>query len=412
MCGLWLVYAARADTITGDAPQAGTPQDTLPLRAGGEGVTQFAPGMEVRLEAPKAKNFFLVYVPEDYTPERPWPIIFCYHGYRGRATTSPFMQATDGQGFIIVGMNYATEEYHLRLGVQRTGPERAFFDEALAIVSSRLNVDPTLVFMGGFSQGGYSTTVLGEQLLDKLAGLIVLGGGRTYVDGYPPPARQIVGKAIFIGVGEKDEVHNPRAKNAVDIYKSWGAAVTFEEWSGVGHSFDRAKSTKLLDWLLANGPLKHVQSKLTEAREAEKAGKLGLAFTLYHQLSQVSQTDASCIEAAKAADVLTQRAEAQLAEAEKAMAEKPYPEATKLLEQIAKVYAGSVFAERAQAHRKTLLNTKADELEARARAAERAGNYAKAVQLYEFYLIYFPDADHYHAVKTHLEPLKTQIRGQ
>jgi len=348
-----------------------------------------------RLEAPKAKNSFVVYVPQDYTPERApdfaptesgqvgmfhWPVIFCYHGVGGSATTWPFQQITHGEGFIIVGMNYATEVYSHGLGRERIGPEQAFFAEALSIVSSQLNINPKMVFMGGYSQGGYSTTILGEQLLDQLAGLIILGASRSYVDRYPPPAKQIQGKPIFIGVGENDE-RKPQVKETVQIYKDWGADVTFEEWPGTRHG-DEPKETKLLDWLLANGPLKDIESKLTTARQAEKAGKLGEAFTLYHQVSELSQNYGTCIEATEAAEKLTQQAEKQLAEAE-AVGQESYIEADKLLTQIAKVYAGSVFEERARQQKKTLLNAKADALEAKAVAAEKAMDYKKALQLYE-----------------------------
>jgi predicted esterase len=360
-----------------------------------------------RLEAPKAKSSFVVYVPQDYTSDRVWPVIFCYHGAGGSATTWPFQQITRGEGFIIVGMNYATEAYSHGLGRERIGPEQAFFAEALSIVSSQLNINPKMVFMGGYSQGGYSTTILGEQLLDQLAGLIILGASRSYVDRYPPPAKQIQGKPIFIGVGENDE-RKPQAKETVQIYKDWGADVTFEEWPGARHG-DEPKETKLLDWLLANGPLKDVESRLTAARQAEKAGELGEALTLYHQVSELSQSYGACIEAAKAAERLTQQAEKQLAEAE-AVGQESYIEADKLLTQIAKAYAGSVFEERARQQKKTLLNAKADALEAKAVAAEKAKDYKKALQLYELYLTYFPEADRYQSVKAHLEALKADLR--
>jgi predicted peptidase len=93
------------------------------------------PGL-YRLEAPKAKSSFVVYVPADYTPDRAWPVIFCYHGAGGSATICPFWHITQGKGFIIVGMNYMTPS-NVHLGLQRASQEKAFFDEALAIVSSR-----------------------------------------------------------------------------------------------------------------------------------------------------------------------------------------------------------------------------------------------------------------------------------
>lgn len=221
--------------------------------------TSIMPGAEVRLETPKTGSYILVYVPEDYTPDRAWPIIFCYHGYNGKATTWPFTEATHGRGFIIAGMEYATKEYALHLGMNRVGPEITQFDEALAMASSFLKVNPNVIFIGGFSQGGYSTSILGEQLLDRLAGLIILGAGRSAADRYPPPTKSLQRKPIFIGVGENDTVHHPRAKDAARIYKLWGADVTLEEWPGVGHAFDGTKS-KLLDWLLAKSSSRLKQS--------------------------------------------------------------------------------------------------------------------------------------------------------
>ena len=107
----------------------------------------------------------------------------------------------------------------------------------------------------GRAQGGYSTTVLGEQLLDKLAGLIILGAGRRNIDRLPPDRTKLRGKPIFVGVGAKDEAHNGHAHRAAKNYKAWGAAVTFEEWPDLGHRPDQ-NSEKLREWLLDNGPPK------------------------------------------------------------------------------------------------------------------------------------------------------------
>ena len=372
------------------------------------------PGIEVSVEASITKKNFLVYVPLDYTPERPWPVIFCYHGYGGSATTSPFKKVTHGEGFVIVGMNYATKDYHKGLPYDKTGPEKAYFDEAFAFVSSHLNIDPEFVFMGGYSQGGYSTTVLGEQLLDRLAGRLILGAGRTHVDRYPPPAELIRGHPVFFGVGELDDPHYIRAKNAAQRYREWEADVTFEGWPGETHGLSQNWHTKteMVDWLIANGPLKQIESRFKQAHMAEGAGKLGEAFTLYNQVSGILPGDELCVEAAASAEKLFQQANAQLAEAERAVTRKPYPQAVKRLKQVVKTYAGSVFADRAQQHLKDLLNAKADELEVRARAAEDARDYTKALQLYQLYLTHFFEADRYQVVKAHVKTLKVTSKAQ
>ena len=167
---------------------------------------ELLPGKEVRITAPKTGKTFLLYVPVDYTDKRPFPVLFYYHGYRGTATTGMFRHITKGKGFIIVGMNYATDDYYKgHLPPTKTAPEKAFFHEVVALVSARLNIAKDYIFMGGYSQGGYSTTVLGEQLLDRLAGFLILGAGRRNVDTEPPPAELIRGHPVFLGAGELDD---------------------------------------------------------------------------------------------------------------------------------------------------------------------------------------------------------------
>jgi predicted esterase len=208
-----------------------------------------APGSEVRIDTPTNDAYMMVYVPSDYDPVQEWPLIVCYHGYRGRPTTWPFRQATEGEGFLIAGVEYGTEAYGSRLRHEQAAPEEAHFKAVLNQLTEIYNVDTDRVFMGGFSQGGYSTTVLGERLGDQLAGLIVLGAGRTYVDGRRPVKNAIWRKPVFVGCGEDDEVHYPRAVEAAGVYRGWGADVTFEGWEGVGHTFNADRSTALGEWL-------------------------------------------------------------------------------------------------------------------------------------------------------------------
>ena len=76
-------------------------------------------------------------------------------------TTRPFRAVTRGMGFVTIGIPYATMAYN-KGDYKQTGTEQALFDEAFTIVLAHLNIDPQIIFMGRYSQGGYSTTVLGE----------------------------------------------------------------------------------------------------------------------------------------------------------------------------------------------------------------------------------------------------------
>jgi predicted esterase len=375
-------------------------------------VPEMLPGREVRFTAPKSKKDFLVYVPVDYTDKRAFPVMFYYHGLNGTATTAMFRRITKGQGFIIVGMNYATHAYYrtTRLSPTATAPEKLFFKEVLAMLSDRLNIATDYIFMGGYSQGGYSTTVLGEQLLDQLAGRLVLGAGRRDFDVNPPPAELIRGHPVFFGVGELDDPHYPRAKRAAQFYKKLGADVTFEGWPDETHKFTMEvfKITKMREWLIAYGPAKQVETGFKAAEAAEKDNRLGEALVLYDQIKGILPDTELCRLAEKSVARLATHANTQLALIKKAADEKPHAELVKRLETLRDAYSGSIFAERAAQVLRELLNAKADALEKRARAAETEKDYARALQLYKLYLSYFTEAERYPEVKKHVKELKNK----
>ena len=373
-------------------------------------ISTVSPGTEVRITAPKTGKTFLLYIPVDYTDKRPFPVIFCYHGYRGTATTWPFKQVTKGEGFIVVGMNYATDTYYNKLRFTETAKEKIFFDEALEIVSTRVNVAQDYIFMGGYSQGGYSTTVLGEQLLDQLAGNLVLGAGRCYVDMNPPPAERIRGHPFFYGVGELDDPHYPRAKRALQFYTECGADVTFEGWKDETHKLSPQwmTKTKMREWLITYGPMKQVESGFEKAQTVEKDGRLGEALILYTQIAGILPDTELCRGAKKLAAHLGTQAETQFNRIKETADEKPYTETVKALEVFRDKYASSVFEGHAAHLLSELLNAKADALEGRARQAEAEKNYVRALQLYKLYLTYFPEAKRYSEVRKHIETLKNK----
>ncbi len=317
-------------------------------------------------------------------------------------------------------MNYATKEYGDTLcrASSDTRHEKAYLAEALALIKESLNIDLRMAFMGGFSQGGYSASHLGEQMLDKLAGLVLLGSGRSHLDSNPPPTKLIRGKPIFIGVGADDKGHHV-AKMAAKLYRRLGARVTFEEWPGVGHRVEM-KKTKLHDWLLHNGPLKKVISMSASAQKAEKLGRLGLAYVTYKNVAALSTTEKTCLAAATAADRLAEKAEELLAEAQQAADSNNYLTAYTALTRITTAFKGSDFEKRASQQLKTFatdpeiqaaidqakIDAKADALEAKAVAAEKEKLYLKAFKFYDRYLAKFPKATRYEKVKAHLAALK------
>ena len=367
----------------------------------------FIAGKEIKILDPATGGlgYYVVYVPKDYTPDREWPLIFCYHGSNGNPQSYPFKDLTDGQHYLILGMEYTN----------RDKPEAVAevdnLKRILKFIGTKVRVNPKLMFMGGFSQGGWSTSSFSNLYIEQLAGLIIMGSGGTPGDKAGPLVK---GKPVFIGIGEQDPA-NASAKSSREAYTAKNALVTFEEFKGLAHAVD-TKDKPLKDWLLKWGPQNQMIASLTAAKATEKAGRLGEAYTLYIATAKMSGGE----EAADLAKEIADPAEKKLADAETALTAKKYPDAIKLLMAVTQTYAGSTFAEKAKAQvdqiqtdpaikaeiEKAKLDARADGVEAQAQAAEKSKDFARALPLYETYVAQFPNAAHFAAMKIHLEELK------
>jgi dienelactone hydrolase len=318
---------------------------------GAAAVPLLPPGKETRLDDPKIGcGHFIVYVPSDYSPARRWPLIACYHGQAGQPTTWPFKDLTAGKGFIILGMGYLPD-----IAKPMTMAELDHYASrevdcalaAVALVEGRLKVDREQLIVGGFSMGGWIASAMGEAGAGTWAGVAILGAGRRKFDTPLKPPGAVRKKPIYIGCGDKDP-NFPAAQKGAEFYRKAGADVTFEPYPGLGHQM-KMDTQVLRDWLRSAAPLKAARARLAAARAAEQAGRLGKAYALYDEAAQVSDTDESCLAAAKAAKAIAERAEGQLAEAEKGIADKRYADAARLLASLATRYDGSPFGEKADA---------------------------------------------------------------
>jgi predicted esterase len=369
----------------------------------------FEPGKEAKILDPKTGGlgWYLVYTPADYNPEREWPILFCYHGHNGNPTTWPFRQATDGKGYVIVGMEYLDRETanDPKQDIENLNRIRAF-------VGSKLRISSKLVFMGGFSQGGWSTSRFSNLYMDQLAGLVIMGAGGSPKDKAIPLLK---GKPLFIGIGELDPA-NKNARSARDDYAAKGADVTFEEFKGLAHTAD-VNDPALKDWLLKWGPHNQMIASLAVARSAEKAGKLGEAYNLYLATAKMP----GGAEAADLAKTISDAAEKKIADAQAFVDARKYPDAIRTLVPLEKLYAGSTFARRATELVQKIrtdpsikaesdqakLDATADAIQARAEAAEKSKDYARALSLYQTYVAQYPNATRFTQVNAHYEQLKS-----
>ena len=201
------------------------------------------PGKIVEIDDPQTGKW-KYWVPKDYTPDRSWPIIYCYHGMGQTAVVWPFRNLTDRVGFILVGMEYVKPVGTAR---QRTEDELANLKRIHNLLAKRLQINDRRQLIGGFSMGGWWTSLIAEKEPTLFAGVVILGSGRA---GSRNPPR-MTGLPVFIGIGENDPSRQA-AEVAAKSYRSQGAAVTLEIFKGRDHSVDTDNAV-LKTWLDNHG---------------------------------------------------------------------------------------------------------------------------------------------------------------
>ncbi|MEM1297560.1 MAG: hypothetical protein AAGH89_19490, partial [Verrucomicrobiota bacterium] len=90
------------------------------------------------------------------------------------------------------------------------------------------------LYVGGFSKGGWIASTLAEAYLPDLAGVILLGAGKTPFTVKTPMSRR-GGRALYIGVGQL-EINFPYGMRAIKHFSGLGFKVTFDGYPGLGHS--------------------------------------------------------------------------------------------------------------------------------------------------------------------------------
>lgn len=241
-------------------------------------VPVFTPGSEVRIDI-KDKGIggdhFLVYVPSDYTDKQDWPVIFIFHGMHGQPNTWPFRQITNGEGYILIGMEYILQgqsQLTKKEYVDYFRRERKSILEVKRYIVKHLRIDEKRLFVTGMSKGGWHTSSILESSPKVWAGAVILAAGRSHnvnLITNQNNKNSLRDKPIYIGAGEKDG-NLDAARKAALYYENLGAKVTLEVYEGAEHAFDHTAPKKLYSWLLANSAVGEDESDRADESESEE----------------------------------------------------------------------------------------------------------------------------------------------
>ena len=194
---------------------------------------------------------YVVYVPREYDPEKPWPLVVFLHG-RGERGDDGLQQSDVGIGHAI----RKNPERFPCIVVMPQCPDTAYWnkfndDITMSITETMrdYNIDEDRVLLTGLSMGGYGTWVYGADHIETFAALMpICGGGR------PADGPKLANIPIWAFHGDADETVNiSESQKMIDAVKKAGGKPKFTVYKGVGHnSWDDAYGDpKAISWLLS-----------------------------------------------------------------------------------------------------------------------------------------------------------------
>ena len=206
---------------------------------------------------------YIVVEPDDFDPERPYPLVVLLHGFgasmRDLVGLSP---SIDRSGYLYIFPNAPIE---MTIGYGMMGyawttigpgssPDEAARAEAMLEalieeVGQRYGVGEGRMVLGGFSQGGMMTYRYGMPNPELFAGLVVLSGGVNGQDELRDRLPAHRDQPIFISHGTEDGVIPvEEARRSLRFLKEEGYTPEYREYS-IGHEIGQEVVQDLREWI-------------------------------------------------------------------------------------------------------------------------------------------------------------------
>jgi polyhydroxybutyrate depolymerase len=239
---LVLLLAMAAALVAAVPAAAGTP---AAVDAASRGCKrQATPGVTTQhVTVDGTDREYLLSVPTDYSPKRPAPLIFDFHGLGSdmheQATYSRLDEQAGARGYVVItpdGQGEPTQRWSL-VRAAGANPDVAFVQAMLTATNRALCIDARRVYATGISNGAMFSTVLACALPGRLAAIApVAGVNATKVcdPGTPPvsvlafhgtadPIVPYQGGDYFSGAAAARTPGRPQAQPVDDAIAAWAA---------------------------------------------------------------------------------------------------------------------------------------------------------------------------------------------
>ena len=197
---------------------------------------------------PGSRGGFSMYVPEYYTPDRPWPLVVALHGGSG-----------NGRGFLWSWLRDARSHGAILIAPTATGGTWALMGEdtdtpnlmrILEFVRSRWSVDSTKMLLTGMSDGGTFCYVSGLDAASPFTHLAPVSASFHPFLAEMADGDRLRDLPIFLVHGKLDWMfHVTIARQAQQALQAAGANVTYREIDDLSHTYPREINAEMLRWL-------------------------------------------------------------------------------------------------------------------------------------------------------------------
>jgi poly(3-hydroxybutyrate) depolymerase len=229
---------------------------------------------------------YALYVPSSYTPDRAWPILYCFDpDARGRQPVERYAEAAERFGWIVAG---SLESRNGKIDASIAAGAAMWND-----THARFKIDERRIYTTGFSGGARVATWAAMQCGTCIAGVIADGAG--FPTGTQPGEThlpQSIAFAYFATIGT-DDFNFPELKTLDGLLARAGVPHEVARWSGTHDWAPVALCTRAVGWMEARAMRTGLRPKddalvaallserLDEARAAEGAGRTFDAWLAY-----------------------------------------------------------------------------------------------------------------------------------
>jgi predicted esterase len=187
----------------------------------------------------------LIYVPQNYQPEKPSAFALMLHGAGGNAEhgIGLIRHLADENGVIIAAPKSQKQTWDVI--ADDYGADAGFIDRILEYVFERYNIDPTRLAIGGFSDGASYALSLGVSNGELFSHIIAFSPGFM-----APPSRQSGEPRVYISHGTEDRVLpiDRCSRRLAPQLKRAGYDILYREFNGP-HTIPPDIARESVQWL-------------------------------------------------------------------------------------------------------------------------------------------------------------------